>query len=304
VARGARPFGAAALCLLGAFGCGGAASSPTAPPTPAVVATPPPPPRVLIVSVDGLRPDAIFAIATPTLRDLIARGSSTMGAQTINPSNTLPSHTSMLTGVTPAVHRITWDEYLPQNGRLTAPTVFSAARLAGKTSALVAGKQKFLTFRDTAGLDASVITDLGDAEVANRAILQLEAGFDLVFVHMGDVDLRGHEKAWMSADYLERVSQADAAIGRILRSVPPNMTVIVTADHGGSQNGHGTTAAIHMTIPWIVVGPGVKAGNQLSVRVNTYDTAVTAAFVLGFRMPDVNGRVVSEAFAAATTSLP
>jgi predicted AlkP superfamily pyrophosphatase or phosphodiesterase len=251
---------------------------------------------VLVLSVDGLRPDAIFAAATPSIRGLIARGSSTMAAQTITPSNTLPSHVSMLTGVTPAVHRITWDEYLPNNGRLNVQTVFSAARLAGKRSAMVVGKEKFHTLKDAGSLDAAVYTPMGDQIVANQAILQIDAGFDLVFVHFADVDLTGHEKRWMSDPYLERVAQADAAIGRILTVVPPNMTVILSADHGGSGNGHGTSAALHMTIPWIIAGPGVRPGTQLTVRVNTTDTAATAAYVLGFRMAEISGRVVTEAF--------
>jgi len=286
----------AAACALAALACGGAPTTPTVSSSPVVAATPAPPPRVLIVSIDGLRADAIFAAETPTLRGLVARASYSLAAQTINPSNTLPSHTSMLTGVTPAVHRITWDEYLPNNGRLTVPTVFAAARLAGKRSAMVAGKEKFRTFQETGSIDAGVITNRGDADVANQAILQIDAGFDLVFVHLGDVDLKGHEKQWMSDEYLQRVREADAAIGRMLLAVPSHMTVIVTADHGGSGLGHGTTNPLHMTIPWIIAGPGVKSGNQLSVRINTYDTAVTAGYVLGFRMADVNGRVVTEAF--------
>jgi phosphopentomutase len=155
-----------------------------------------------------------------------------------------------------------------------------------------------LTFKDAGTIDSGVMTTRGDADAANQAILQVDAGFDLVFVHFGDVDLMGHDKKWMSAAYLEKVSLVDASIGRLLRVVPYNMTVILTADHGGTDNGHGTTMALHMTIPWIIQGPGIKAGNALpdSVKVNTYDTAVTAAYVLGFRMADVNGRVVTEAF--------
>ena len=276
------------------LGCGG--SDPTAPSVQATPTPPPPAPRVLVLSVDGLRPDAIFAAATPAIRELVARVSSTMAAQTINPSNTLPSHVSMLTGVTPAVHRVTWDDYLPGNGRLTVQTVFTAAKLAGKRSAMVVGKEKFQTLKDAGSLDAAVFTPMGDQVVANQAILQIDAGFDLVFVHFADVDLTGHDKQWMSAAYLERVSQADAAIGRILRAVPSHMTVILSADHGGSGLGHGTSNPLHMTIPWVIAGPNVRPGNQLTVRVNTTDTAVTAAHVLGFRMAEVSGRVVTEAF--------
>ena len=287
---------ATSLPLLVLIGCGGSSpTSATAVPT-SVAPSPPPPPRVLIVSVDGLRADAIYAAETPTIRNLASRGSYSLQAQTISPSNTLPSHVSMLTGVTPAVHKIIWDEYLPDRGRLTVQTVFSAAKAAGKRSAMVVGKDKFFTFKDAGNIDSGVLSMRGDDDVANQAILQIDAGFDLIFLHFGDVDLMGHNKTWMSASYLEKVSRADAVIGRVLQVVPRNMAVILTADHGGSGNGHGTNAALHMTIPWIIQGQGIKAGNPLSVRVNTIDTAVTAAYLLGFRMADVNGRVVTEAF--------
>lgn len=251
---------------------------------------------MLIVSVDGLRPDALSEAATPNIKALAMRGSATLAAQTITPSNTLPSHVSMLTGVNPATHKITWDDYLPDKGKLAVATVFNWVKLAGKRTALVAGKDKFLTFKDTGAIDSFVITMRGDDDVANQAILQLDGGFDLVFVHFPDVDLMGHDKKWMSAQYMQRVQNVDTALGRLLNAVPSNMTVILTADHGGSDNGHGTTVAMHMTIPWIIAGPGIKSANQLSVRVNTTDTAVTAAYLLGLRIADsVNGRIVIEA---------
>src|SRR5262245_17667395 len=136
------------LALLLVPGCGGAPTSSTPPAGPIAA---PPPPRVLIVSVDGLRPDAIYAVDTPNIRALAGRGTYTWGAQTINPSNTLPSHVSMVTGVNPAVHGVTWDEYLPTRGKLSVPTLFSVVAANGKRSALVAGKDKFLTIKDAGG---------------------------------------------------------------------------------------------------------------------------------------------------------
>ena len=61
------------LALLVA-GCG-SASSPTAAPTPPVaVATPPPAPKVALISVDGLRADALAKAQAPEIRKLMARG--------------------------------------------------------------------------------------------------------------------------------------------------------------------------------------------------------------------------------------
>jgi hypothetical protein len=48
--------------------------------------------RVLVVSVDGLRPDAIGARETPTLFCMMQTGSYSLTATTILPSKTLPSH--------------------------------------------------------------------------------------------------------------------------------------------------------------------------------------------------------------------
>jgi len=52
-------------------------------------------PRVLIVSFDGLRPDAITAATAPTLTDLIASGSYDAAALAEIPAVTLPNHLCM-----------------------------------------------------------------------------------------------------------------------------------------------------------------------------------------------------------------
>ena len=71
------------------------ASGPTAPLTSADIE------HVVIISMDGVRPDAIDAIDTPALDRLMAKGAYSRHAQTIDPSFTLPSHTSTLSGVVP-----------------------------------------------------------------------------------------------------------------------------------------------------------------------------------------------------------
>src|SRR5262245_10961319 len=76
----------------------------------------PPPPvhglteHVILVSIDGLRPDAIAKFEAKTLNQLMREGSYTLSASTILPSKTLPSHTSMLTGQPPAIHHVSWNK--------------------------------------------------------------------------------------------------------------------------------------------------------------------------------------------------
>ncbi len=276
-------------------GCGGAAGLPTAALT---APTPAPSPKVVIVSVDGLRPDALGLAAVPNILDLARRGAFTWKAQTVFPSTTLPAHASMLTGFPPFAHGLTWNDYRPERGNVTVPTVFARAKAAGLRTVLVAGKAKFQHFNVDGTIDAFVLAARGDADVANEAIVQVQAGFDLMFLHFPDTDLAGHANGWLSAPYLAQLAEADVAIGRLLQALPSESTVVITADHGGRGQIHGSNRAEDMTIPWIVAGPRVLArGRELTRPVSTVDTAATVLYVLGLTPPEgASGTVVSEAF--------
>jgi predicted AlkP superfamily pyrophosphatase or phosphodiesterase len=285
------------LLAFAVAGCGHHAANPVAATAGAPAATPPA--RVVIFSVDGLRPDALGA-RTPVIKSLALRGAYTFQAQTIMPSTTLPSHASMLSGYPPSAHGITWDDYEADKGPIGVPTVFAIARAAGLHTVMVAGKDKFRQLEIPGTVERFDLCSGQDDEVASRAMAEATGGFDLMFVHLPQTDLTGHAKGWMSSAYLDAVAGADAAIGRVLAVLPTGTTVIVTADHGGHAYNHGTTEAVDMTIPWILSGPGVAA-HALAARVNTTDTAATAVWVLGLRLgAGATGQPVAEAFTAGT----
>jgi phosphopentomutase len=99
----------------------------------------------------------------------------------------------------------------------------------------------------------------------------------------------------MTSIYLTKVRTADSAIGRLLTALPPEATVIVTADHGGSNHAHGTGVAEHRSIPWMIVGPGISPGRHLTTGISTTDTAATVAHLLGLELgPGVVGVPVLE----------
>ena len=67
--------------------------------------------HVVLISIDGLRPDYYLPsrerlTTTPALDALRARGSWAEGVIGQFPSLTYPSHTSIVTGVRPAVHGV------------------------------------------------------------------------------------------------------------------------------------------------------------------------------------------------------
>jgi len=293
----------APVALLLVTACGGA-GSPTAPlaASPVAVApTPAPSPKVAILSVDGLRADVLAKSELPNLKCLASRGAYTWSARTVTPSETLPGHASMLSGEEPRVHKITWDwnDFKPEQGYITVPTAFSVARFAGLRTVMVVGKRKLQHLAPPGTVDSFVLTERGDRDVANEAIIQAGVGFDLLFVHFPDVDLAGHAEGWMSAAYMAKVGEVDEAIGRVLTALPAHTTVILTSDHGGKNRTHGAGVPENMTVPWIVAGPKVVRRGEMTAQVRQADTAATALWVLGLSLPgSCAGAVVREPFTA------
>jgi arylsulfatase A-like enzyme len=88
----------------------------------------------------------------------------------------------------------------------------------------------------------------------------------------------------------QAVAEADRLIGLILPGVEDagmakNTIVVITSDHGGKGKGHGGATMGEIKIPWILTGPGVAKGKELTTRVNTNDTAATVAFIFGLKTP-------------------
>jgi len=269
-------------------------STPVAVPTP--TPTPPPPPRVALISIDGLRADAVSSENTPNIWALVARGAYSFSAQTIFPSNTLPGHASMLTGVEPTVHGITFDEY-SDTFQFSTPTALSLVHAAGKRSVMVVGKEKFRQLLTTGSVDSFTWSKYGDEDIVNEAIIQMQTGFDFLFVHLPQVDQVGHFSGWMSPEYIAQVKAADAAFGRLSSYLPLGTTIILTSDHGGAQKVHGTTAKTDLTIPWVIAGPRVLRRGAISRNVRTTDTAMTILAVLNITAPsNCTGKSVNEVF--------
>ncbi|PYQ02073.1 MAG: alkaline phosphatase family protein [Acidobacteria bacterium] len=112
-----------------------------------------PAPIVLMISVDGLRPDYVTAadkhgLKIPALRRFVAEGAFAEGVEGVIPTVTYPSHTTLITGVSPAKHGIfsntifdplrtgpaAWYWYAED---IRVPTLWDAAARAGWATASV-----------------------------------------------------------------------------------------------------------------------------------------------------------------------
>ena len=264
--------------------------------------------HVIVVSIDGLRPDAIAKYHAPTLARLMREGRYSLTAQTIDISLTLPSHTSMLTGVDSDRHGITWNtDRTSSRGHVKVPTIFGIAHDAGFSTAAFFSKTKF-NHLDTPGTIDHVSGPKGGKLPWNsgKTVDQVRRHFattapNLTFVHLADADFAGHSFGWMGHMYGMAVRQADSALTRILaladvRFGVGHYSVIVTADHGGHGRRHGSIDKRDTTIPWIVWGAGVQPGDTLT-GIRTMDTAATALWILGLDAPPAwAGRSLAAAF--------
>lgn len=264
----------------------------------------PRPARVLILSIDGFRPDAIEMAPMPILLELMDISAYTLEARTIDPSSTLPSHASMLTGVCPDKHGVTWNDYIPIFGYARGTDIFDLAHAAGLRTVMVVGKEKLRQITKPESTDVfEFINDRGTV-IASRVVELIPDGFDLMFVHFPTPDWMGHEYGWLSAEQLSVLFRDDQALGSMLSALDESglredTLVIITADHGGHDTTHGTTLPEDTLIPWIAFGKGILPG-QLTTPVDTTDTAATAAWALGLPIPpEWDGLPVLEAFGLA-----
>ena len=66
---------------------------------------------MVLISIDGLKPDYVLdadkqGLKIPNLRRLVAEGAHATGVTGVLPTVTYPSHTTMVTGVAPAKHGV------------------------------------------------------------------------------------------------------------------------------------------------------------------------------------------------------
>ncbi len=257
--------------------------------------------RVILVMIDGLRPDAIARANTPTLHHIIANGAHTLNARSVMPSVTLPCHTSIFHSVPPERHGITTNLWTPMARPL--PGLIEVAKDADKRCAFFTNWEELRDLNRPGGLFMSFMInesynlDDGDRLVTDAALPHLGA-MDFSFVYLGTVDSAGHFYGWMSDEYLRQVERADAELGRIVAALPSDAALIVQADHGGHDRFHGTDMPEDMTIPWLIYGNGIRKGHAIQRAVSLLDTAPTVAKLLDLKTPrEWEGASVDEALA-------
>jgi choline-sulfatase len=242
-------------------------------------------PSILLVTLDTTRADSIgpeqSKVATPAFNRVAARGLRFRSAYAAVPE-TLPSHTTLLTGLYPAGHGI------HQNGRTLAsefPTIAEKLHGAGyRTAAFVSAFVLARQFGLARGFDvyddrmppgreqrtARETTDAAIAELQSKS-----SAPRFLWVHYYDPHApyeppEPYRSKYETSPYLGEIASMDHELGRLVdawnAAAGQNAAVVLVADHGEGLGDHGE--AQHgtllyqstMHVPLVIAGPGVSAG--------------------------------------------
>ena len=269
------------------------------------------PPNLLLITMDTTRADHLGAWGykdghTPNLDALAARGVRFARCDTAAPI-TLPSHTTILTGLFPPRHGVR------DNGTyVLSPSVETVAErlkargydTAAVVSAVVLAKrygldQGFRIYDDDLGVGGSGGAPVAErgAEAATNAAVKVMAGLKAPFflwVHYFDPHEEYRPPARFAraargphALYDGEISYMDEQIGALLQKLPAGTDVLAVADHGEMLGEHGE--ATHglllyraaRRVPLLMAGPDVPAGRVSDCLVRTADVTPTLLDLAG-----------------------
>ena len=269
--------------------------------------------HVVLIGIDGFGAYAVPDADMPVLKQLMSTGSWSLKARSVLPSSSAVNWASMLMGAGPTLHGYTeWDSKTPEipsaatNEYGVFPGIFGLL------------KQQKTQYKSAVIYNWGGIGYLFEKKAVDIVVHDEEAGGDffadtaaaiikkekpnLTFIHLSEPDGVGHNIGHRTPEYYEELKRVDRRIGTIVQSVKDagiekETIIVISADHGGKGKGHGGKSLDEVLIPWIMNGPKVRSGNEITDVIITYDTAATLAYIFGLKIPQAwRGIPVMSAF--------
>lgn len=223
--------------------------------------------KVLIIGIDGCRPDALVAANTPNIDKLIENSTYSLDAWNEGTTSSGPSWSAMLTGVWQNKHGVddnsfsgkNYDEYPhffqyveEYNSELNTASICQWNPINDQIAAPVADYVKNVSSEEELVLETiNFLTNNNP---------------DALFLHFDNIDGAGHGNGYGPTipKYLEAIESVDTGVGRIVNALKQRTTysdekwlIIISTDHGGIGMGHGGNSMEERNIFLICSGDGI-----------------------------------------------
>lgn len=244
---------------------------------------------VLLVSIDGFRPDDLDRGLTPTLDALAADGVRAVGMQASFPTLTFPNHYTLVTGLYPDHHGIvanTMDD--PALGRFTlrdraavgdarwwdaATPVWVSVERAGLHSATMFWPGSEAAIQGVRPdhwrpYDGKVTPDQRVDTVLHWLDLPSPQRPVFLTLYFDQVDHAAHAHGPRSAEVNAAIAEVDAALGRLVqglrqRGLLDRVNLVIVSDHGFASTSPRQLVVLDRMVPAAdveVVSSGAVAG--------------------------------------------
>lgn len=234
--------------------------------------------KVLLIGVDGLRPDALQEATTPHIDKLWKDGAYNFVARTGEYTVSGPGWSNILTGVWENKHKVIDNTFLGANYQEYPPffTRVEDSRPVLNTYS-IASLDWFSELINTR-VDQRIyhpFKDKGDLQVAKTTANLLSSyDVDVMFSYFMGVDEAGHSHGFSPTvrGYRQEIEVIDAYVGMMVEALKrrpryerENWLTILISDHGGKGKSHGGVGEEAKRIPFIMHGPSVKPGEIFPV---------------------------------------
>lgn len=261
--------------------------------------------HVVMIAFDGWGAYSVPKAEIPNIRQLMSEGCYTLKKRSVLPSSSAINWASMFNGAGTEIHGYTeWNSQTPEipsrvvNKHGVFPTIYSLldeqCPLA-ETGCLAEWEGiKYLIDSlavDYWGLSVNYeeqpqrLCEMAEEYIKSKKPIFVSICFDQLD-HVGHAD--GHD----TPSYYNKLNELDAYVGRIIKvlkeiGIYDDTVIIVTADHGGINKGHGGKTLQEMEVPFIISGKNIRSGGEFKESMMQFDTAATIAYALGLKQPQV-----------------
>jgi Metalloenzyme superfamily len=273
--------------------------------------------NVFIVAIDGIRNNEAFESGNLYIKylwdSLRPQGTIYTNFRNSGVTVTNAGHSTIVTGVR---------QFLPNNSGIPTPVRPKEPTLAEcyrKQLGIQQNKAYYISGKNTiwrypislypgygyAYAPTITLTSAQDTLTWDSTQVIMERDHpSLCYVLFAQVDAQGHTAD--TVKYLTAIRRVDSLIFLLWKKIQTDpvysgkTTMIVTTDHGRHDDSHGGWQAhgdyCHgcRHIPFMAIGPDVKAGEEITLVRDQIDIAPTVANLLGFDMPFAQGSIMSE----------